>query len=134
VRLTRIRLLMGDYARAFRFYRDVVGLTPVSGDEDGVYVEFAVGEAILALFDRRRMMEAMGTHASILAEPERVGDATVVCLEVDDLDAQYERLQQAGVRFVTEPHDQPTWHVRVAHFRDPEGNLIELNRPLEGGA
>ncbi|HJP65269.1 MAG TPA: VOC family protein, partial [Actinomycetota bacterium] len=117
-----------------RFYRDVVGLKPTLGDEDGVYVEFVLGEAVLALFDRRRMMEALGTHASILAEPERVGDASVVCLEVEDLDAEVARLQEAGVRFVTEPHDQPTWHVRVAHFRDPEGNLIELNHPLEGAS
>jgi catechol 2,3-dioxygenase-like lactoylglutathione lyase family enzyme len=131
MRLTRIRLLVGDFPRAFRFYREVVGLTATLGEEDGVYVEFAVGDAILALFDRRRMMEALGTHASILAAPERVGDAAVLSLEVDDLDAEVTRLQGAGVRFVTEPHDQPTWRVRVAHFRDPDGNLIELNRPLE---
>jgi lactoylglutathione lyase len=132
MRLTKVRLLVGDFGRAFRFYRDVVGLQPQFGDEGGLYEEFHVGSAVLSLFDRRRMMEALGTHASILAQPERVGDAAMVCLEVDDVDAEYRRLTDAGVRFVTEPHDQPNWFVRVAHFRDPEGNLIELSRPLPG--
>ena len=134
MRLTTVRLLVGDFPRAFRFYRDVLRLTPRFDDERGPYEEFEVGSAVLSLFDRRRMMEALGTHASILAEPERVGDTAMVCMEVDDVDAEYTRLAEAGVRFVTEPHDQPTWFVRVAHFRDPEGNLIELRRPLPGGA
>jgi predicted enzyme related to lactoylglutathione lyase len=132
--LTRVRLLVGDFGRALRFYRDVVGLIPRFGEEDDVYEEFELGRGVLALFDRTRMMEALGTHASFLAEPERVGDTSVICLEVQDVDAEFERLQEAGVRFVTEPHDQPTWMVRVAHFRDPEGNLFELNSPLSSKA
>jgi lactoylglutathione lyase len=132
MRLTTVRLLVRDFGRTFRFYRDVVGLEPRFGDEGGPYEEFELGPAVLSLFDRRRMMESLGMHASILAQPERVGDTAMVCIQVDDVDAEYQRLIDAGVRFVTQPHDQPTWFVRVAHFRDPEGNLIELSRPLEG--
>ncbi|MFN2590410.1 MAG: VOC family protein [Actinomycetota bacterium] len=134
MRLTHIRLLVDDFARAHRFYREVVGMEPRFGDEQGPYEEFVLGPAILALFDRRQMMEALGTHASILARPERVGDSMMVCIDVDDVDAEYDRLREAGVRFITEPHDRPTWFVRVAHFRDPEGNLIELNRSTAGPA
>lgn len=133
MRLTRVRLLVGDFGRAYQFYRDVVGLTPRFGDESGVYEEFDVGPGVLAVFDRTRMMQALGAQASFLAEPERVGDSSVICLEVQDVDAEYARLRDAGVRFVTEPHDQPTWMVRVAHFRDPEGNLFELSQPLQEG-
>jgi lactoylglutathione lyase len=128
--LTRVRLLVRDFGRALRFYRDVLGLTPRFGEEAGVYEEFELGRGVLALFDRARMMEALGTHASFLAEPERVGDSAVICLEVEDVDDEFARLREAGVRFVSEPHDQPTWMVRVAHFRDPEGNLFELSSSL----
>jgi lactoylglutathione lyase len=130
MRLTRVRLLVNDFGRAHRFYREVVGLRPRFGDETGPYEEFELGGATLAIFDRRQMMAALGTQASVLAEPEHVGDRAMVCLEVDDVDAEYERLQEAGVRFITEPNDRPAWFLRVAHFRDPEGNLIELNSPL----
>jgi hypothetical protein len=40
-------------------------------------------------------------------------------------------LSGRGVQFVTEPHDQEAWVLRVAHLRDPEGNLIEINAPLK---
>jgi lactoylglutathione lyase len=133
MKLTRVRLLVNDFARAHRFYRELVGLEPRFGDQNGPYEEFVGDGAMLALFDRRQMMEALGTHASILAEPEHVGDRAMLCLETDDVDATYERLRDAGVNFVTEPHDRPTWVLRVAHFRDPEGNLIELNSPLPEG-
>jgi catechol 2,3-dioxygenase-like lactoylglutathione lyase family enzyme len=136
-RLTHVRLLVGDFARAHAFYRDVVGLRPRFGDEGGErhpYEEFDLGPGTLALFDRDLMMEALGTPASVLAAPEHVGNTSVVCIGVEDVDAEYERLLAAGVRFVTEPHDQPGWVLRVAHFRDPEGNLIELGANLPAPA
>jgi catechol 2,3-dioxygenase-like lactoylglutathione lyase family enzyme len=27
--------------------------------------------------------------------------------------------------------DRPEWGIRTAHFRDPDGNLIEINQPLK---
>lgn len=37
-----------------------------------------------------------------------------------------EEMKKKGVEFVTEPHDQDAWYLRVAHLRDPDGNLVEL--------
>ena len=56
-----------------------------------------------------------------------------VCLifHVDSVDESYANLRQRGVRFIYEPHDRNGWGVRVAHFRDPAGNLIEINEPIE---
>jgi hypothetical protein len=34
------------------------------------------------------------------------------------------------VTLLREPHDQAAWHQRVAHFRDPDGRLVELWSPL----
>ena len=36
------------------------------------------------------------------------------------------RCGQKGVEFAVGPTDRPDWYLRTAHFRDPEGNLIEL--------
>jgi lactoylglutathione lyase len=43
------------------------------------------------------------------------------------VDATFRELVSKGATVVTEPHDQPTWEIRVAHLRDPDGNLFELD-------
>lgn len=48
-----------------------------------------------------------------------------VYFEVDDLDQEYERLCAAGLKFETEPQDQP-WLWREAQLQDPFGNAIVL--------
>lgn len=50
---------------------------------------------------------------------------TTVRLFVDDVEG-CARFYREAFGFVTEPHDRPEWVMRVAHLRDPEGNLIEL--------
>ena len=45
-------------------------------------------------------------------------------LAVDDLDAEYARLSQAGVRFTQEPTEMPG--VKLAVFDDTCGNLIQI--------
>ena len=59
-------------------------------------------------------------------------DAAVLTFGVDDVDTACSALKAKGVVFTTTPHDQPEWHIRVAHLRDPDGRLIELYSPLRG--
>jgi predicted enzyme related to lactoylglutathione lyase len=56
-------------------------------------------------------------------------DRSVVQLDVESVDATAAGLAARGVE-VTEPSDQPGWGIRVAHFRAPEGNLMERAEPL----
>lgn len=53
---------------------------------------------------------------------------THLCFSVDDLQADYDRLKELGVRFETEPKftDTPTGRLGVIYARDPEGNWLEL--------
>ncbi len=32
---------------------------------------------------------------------------------------------------MNEPHDQTDWGIRCFHFRDPGGNLIEVNKEIK---
>jgi lactoylglutathione lyase len=50
--------------------------------------------------------------------------------EVDDVDREYERLQNEGLIFDEPPADKP-WGWRVAAVRDPAGHIVELVTPLE---
>lgn len=49
-----------------------------------------------------------------------------LCLRVDDVDATFARLVEAGAGVLTRPGDSPEPGVRFAFVTDPEGNLIEL--------
>ena len=122
MRLTHARLLVDDFAACFRFYRDVVGLEPTWGEESGGYADFDGGGATLALFVRSGMDGRAELRAS--------GDGTMLVFEVEDVDAVAARVREHGVELESDPHDEAEWGIRVAHFRDPAGTLIEVNQPL----
>jgi len=51
---------------------------------------------------------------------------THICLEVTDIDAEYERLKGHGMTFHAPPTPLEDRNFRAIYGRDPEGNLIEL--------
>ncbi|MBM3696159.1 MAG: VOC family protein, partial [Actinobacteria bacterium] len=55
------RLLVRDFAACYRFYRDVVGLSPSFGTEDDNYAEFVTGATRISLFDAAEMAAAVGS-------------------------------------------------------------------------
>ncbi|MEF8780069.1 MAG: VOC family protein [Haloferacaceae archaeon] len=51
-----------------------------------------------------------------------------VAVKVDDVDAEFERIEHHGV--VKEPGDQPAAGSRTAFLEDPDGHVVELIEPL----
>jgi glyoxylase I family protein len=51
---------------------------------------------------------------------------THIGLNVTDIEAEFERLSAAGMRFHGRPIDRPPGVLRAAYGRDPDGNVIEL--------
>jgi lactoylglutathione lyase len=131
VRLTQTRLLVRDYVASFRFWRDTVGLKVSFGDEVGPYASFEMEPVELAIYRAEDMSRAIGEAPT---DSQRGGDQFVIALEVDDVDASVGTLESRGVSFVSQPTDQPEWGMRVAHFRDPDGHLMELYTALPRGA
>jgi catechol 2,3-dioxygenase-like lactoylglutathione lyase family enzyme len=129
MRLYSIRLLVEDFDACFRFYRDMIGLEPAWGEEGGRYADFKAGNGtFLALFKRDLM--AATVSADQLPHDTPTQDRAALVFQTDDLDGTAAELQGKGVEFVNEPKDYPAWTIRAAHFRDPDGNLIELFAPL----
>ena len=123
--LVQIRLLVDDFPRLFRFYRDVLGLKPQMDDERGPYGKLSLpsGNAAIALQSRQHFKETLPSL--------RDGDAdtALIVLKVDDLDVTAAALRARGAALLAEPSVQ--WgRLRVAHLRDPEQNLIELQQWL----
>ena len=121
MKLTHVRLLVGNFDACFRFYRDVVGFTPTWGSEGQGYADFDTGGSTLAIFDRDAQADVVPL--------EETGDGAMLVLGVDDLKAALAGLRERGAE-PGEVFDRPDWGIRFAHLRDPAGNLIEVSSPI----
>ncbi|MDX9849691.1 MAG: VOC family protein [Anaerolineaceae bacterium] len=122
------RLLVSNFKECFIFYRDILGFKPVFGTEDDVYAAFDSGCTQISLFDKFLMSKAIGTeHLAISASTQ---DKICLIFGVESVDITCIKLQEQGIQLVTPPTDRLDWGIRTAHFRDPDGNLIEINHPL----
>jgi lactoylglutathione lyase len=110
-----------DIEAAVKFYSQALGSEEQMRlhFEDGSYlVQMSLGDSIVELFGDGKPAEE---------DPSRVG-YTHIALSVDDVDAECERLKGLGCPFHVEP--QTVQGLRVAFFRDPDGNPIELLQEL----
>jgi predicted enzyme related to lactoylglutathione lyase len=113
--ITRLRvssIWSEDLNNLLPFYRDVLGLK-VSLETPGFVVFGEPGAPAVAV----------GTHSEVhgrASDPAR----HLVGLETDDIQQDWHRLKGAGVEFIEDPTDYGS--VRVATFKDPEGNLLQL--------
>lgn len=124
--LAQVRLLVTDFAACYHFYGEVLGLKPQSGAENGPYEKFspAVGSAGIALQDRSMMAEVLDELGDTAN-----GHRSLVVLRVDALGAYCEEITMRGATVLHGP-TLLTDRLRVAHLKDPEGNLVELQEWL----
>lgn len=125
---THTRLLVPNFRECFLFYRNVMGFRVTY--EDDIYGAFDTGPTSLALFIQSGMSEAVGTSA--LPAQTSAQDRVCLCFLVENVDETCQRLAAQGVELVAPPTDHRDWGIRTAHFRDPVGNLIEINQSLDG--
>jgi catechol 2,3-dioxygenase-like lactoylglutathione lyase family enzyme len=129
VRLDLVTLVVADYDPAIAFFVDVLGFDLVedsaSTTNDGrpkrwVVVRPPGGDTglLLAQADGERQARAVGDQFA-----GRVG----LFLRVEDFQASYDRMREAGVEFATEPREEV--YGRVAVFLDVSGNRWDLLGP-----
>lgn len=115
-RLHTVRVYAGDFAAAYAFYAETLGLGVKAGGPEGPFALFDVGGGQLAL-------ERMAPHHP--AYDELVGRFSGLSLMVGDLTAVHEELVGKGVEFMAPPQQQ-SWGGGIAHLRDPAGNIVSL--------
>ena len=125
MKLAQARIVTNDVPGLTRFYREITGVAP-AGDER--YVEFHAPALQLAISSQR----TMDLHGAGATKPE-ANRSMILDFEVDDVDAERERLQSIVRGFVQEPTTQP-WGNRSMLFRDPDGNLINVFAPASRSA
>ncbi|MBY0089286.1 hypothetical protein BTA37_09935 [Priestia megaterium] len=128
MKLLQIRLLVKDFKKSVEFYKDLLGI-PISWYEDEMeYALFNNGETKIELLSQKAMMKVIGNKDESLSgeSPSNF----LLQFEVEDVDKTYDYLRENGIEFVTDPHDRKEWRSRIAHFRDPDKNLIEIYKML----
>jgi len=129
MRLGLTLLYVEDFPRMLSFYRDTLGL-PLGDDDPGAGHEIGVdwvsfhtpGGGALELFDHARFGRSLD-----LPYPRE--NANVVTFRVQSVDAEAERLQAAGVELGA--IHRAEWGA-AAHFRDPEGNHLQIFESVAG--
>ncbi len=126
-----------DLERSVGFYRDHFGFAPAfdfAWDEsnEGFQRTHALPETrgrvvMLERGDSRLEIFEYAKPVPRPADPHRRNvehGIAHVSFEVKDIEAEYARLRDAGVRFQSEPVPQNT--IKCCYCRDPDGNVIEL--------
>ena len=129
MKFSYIRLLVNNFDECFTFYNDILGLECTWGKLGDNYASFNIGDLSgLSLFKAELMSIAINNADA--NKNEILQDKIAIILQVDSVNETYNSLQSKGLKFLTAPKDMAAWGIRVAHFRDPGNNLIELYSDL----
>lgn len=142
-----VALATSDIERLSNFYQDAFGFEVVY--EGGWPRGSTMIDTIVGLRDssaRQVMMKAGNAHIEIFEYQTPAGQPvnpdrppsdhgyTHFCVDVTDIDAEYERLKGLGMTFNCPPpsrEDLGGGAIRATYGRDPEGNIIEIQEILD---
>ena len=112
-RVDFISVPVTDMERSKKFYGETLGLEQVG---DGAWPEYQLGENVsMYLLDLTQIGgEFTGPHTASIA------------LRVPDVEEARRELEAKGVQFAGETFDTSVCH--MAHFTDPDGNVLMLHR------
>jgi len=131
-----------DLDRSLAFYRDLLGAEVMTDfewpkgaeiadrivglkDSSARAVMLKLGNAMIEIFQ----YQSPAPHPGDPDRPVCDHGITHLCLDVTDIDSEYDRLVAAGIRFHSPPQDLGA--IRSAYGRDPDGNVVELQEVLD---
>ncbi|NOH11904.1 MAG: VOC family protein [Chloroflexi bacterium] len=112
--LVEVAYFTDDVAGMSAFYQKLLG-EPIAASEDMAI--FMSGSTKIFI------------HKSYQADEGELPPENHFAYAVDDVDASCEELQAAGLTLEVAPKDY--YWGRSAYLRDPDGHLIEINKPEE---
>lgn len=115
-----VALVTKDLARLRDFYVNTLGLPQLGAFPGGRVIFIGAGSTAIELLARDEWTDSDAGNWQHLA------------FEVASVDATYAELTGKGIAFHVEPKNVPDENptCRIAFFRDPDGNNLELFQPL----
>ena len=134
--IRHIGIVVNDLEKALHFYRDTLGLKiKREMSEAGKYIDNLSGlkevrvKTIKLSADDGNLVELLyyESRSGKLIE-RKIYDIgySHIAFTVENLDYEYKRLKEKGVKFNCISQVSPDRKAKVAFCHDPEGNLIEL--------
>lgn len=122
-------LYSDDLERATRFYRDVLGLTPMKGDGERFQALDSGANRVLLLFKRGGTLTAQPVPSGGVIPPHDGHGPLHLAFAINaaDYDVWCARLHERGV--TVESETQWERGGRSIYFRDPDHHLVELVTP-----
>jgi lactoylglutathione lyase len=116
----------GDMESMVRFYRDTLGFHTQWEGGDIAEFETASGALSLFMYSRKAFVQAIGES---YVPPKGINQTFEIALWLPcfaDVDAEYYRLLNLGIRFPTGEPLTFSFGIRNFYVADPEGNLLEI--------
>lgn len=129
-----VAVVVSDRRKALAWYRDVLGLEVVyigpndpdadpaaqgTPEDPGHWIEMGPRPP----WTRVHLCQMGGT-----TEPGPTG----ITFLTDDIQGEYARLREKGVRFLSPP-EKMEWGEWLCAFADPDGNEFDLKQPIDPG-
>jgi predicted enzyme related to lactoylglutathione lyase len=122
MQLASIRIITDDLDGLVSFYEQLTGVT--ADRPAPPFAELVLPTATLAI-GHSQTVALFGAGSARAADNHSV----IIEFRVDDVDAEYTRLQPLVSEWIQEPTTMP-WGNRSILFRDPDGNLVNLFAPV----
>jgi predicted enzyme related to lactoylglutathione lyase len=122
MRLASVRIITDDLDRLVSFYEQLTGVTAERPAPP--FAELVLPSATLAI-GHSQTVGLFGAGSARAADNHSV----IIEFRVDDVDAEYTRLEALVSDWIHEPTTMP-WGNRSILFRDPDGNLVNLFAPV----
>lgn len=134
-------IVVKDLRKMVHFYRDILGLKIIKRmNESGSYLDCitALKKTKVTIVKMKADDGGMIELLYFRSHPRRISSRRCLCdtgishiaFGVKDVRAEYNKLKKIGIRFNSLPQISPDGCAKVAFFRDPEGNMIEITEVL----
>jgi len=118
IQFTDVCFITNDVLRLRAFYEAVFG---VQAEGDEIHSGISLN-GLMLVFDHVDIADENPIFRYIEAGS---ANNAIVGFNVDDVDAEYERLLTLGAQILNEPTTHP-WGARSFQFKDPDGNILNF--------
>ena len=135
-------IVVTDMERSLKFYRDLLGLKiKVDALEEGPFIDTISGLKNIKVRTVKMNADEGNTLIELLCYESHKRDrkenneipnigASHPAFTVNDVDYEYKKLKEKGVKFNCSPQISPDGKAKVAFCEDPDGVPIELVEEL----